>query len=149
MKITLKHITKSYGDNPVLTDISLVFESGRFTTLLGPSGCGKTTLLRIIAGLETPDEGEIYFDDTCIFSSSSRLCTPPEKRGLGFVFQDFALWPHMTVFENTAFGLRARGRTKGLEEQVMQALSDVRLTGFEDRYPHQLSGGQQDRKSVV
>lgn len=145
MKITLKHITKSYGDNPVLTDISLVFESGRFTTLLGPSGCGKTTLLRIIAGLEIPDEGEIYFDDTCIFSSSSRLCTPPEKRGLGFVFQDFALWPHMTVFENTAFGLRARGRTKGLEEQVMQALSDVRLTGFEDRYPHQLSGGQQQR----
>ena len=72
MKITLKHITKSYGDNPVLTDISLVFESGRFTTLLGPSGCGKTTLLRIIAGLEIPDEGEIYFDDTCIFSSSSK-----------------------------------------------------------------------------
>lgn len=79
MKITLKHITKSYGDNPVLTDISLVFESGRFTTLLGPSGCGKTTLLRIIAGLETPDEGEIYFDDTCIFLPPP-ACVPLLKK---------------------------------------------------------------------
>ena len=99
-----------------IRDLRVVFEDGftalggvsidigenEFVTLLGPSGCGKTTLLRIIAGLETPDAGEIYFDGTCVFSREKRINLPPEKRGLGFVFQDFALWPHMTVFENVA-----------------------------------------------
>ena len=125
--------------------MSLTLADGAFTTLLGPSGCGKTTLLRMLAGLETPDSGEIYFGDTCVFSRAQGINLPPEKRALGFVFQDFALWPHMTVFENVAFGLRASGRTANLKEKVGAALKAVQLEGFEGRYPQQLSGGQQQR----
>ena len=145
MDITLQHISKSYGGKPVIRDVSLTIRSGSFTTLLGPSGCGKTTLLRMIAGLETPDAGEIFLGSRCVFSGTQGVSVPPEARGLGFVFQDFALWPHMTVFENTAFGLRASGRTEHLAERVRQALSIVHLEELADRYPHQLSGGQQQR----
>lgn len=145
MDITLQHISKSYGGRPVIRDVSLTVRSGSFTTLLGPSGCGKTTLLRMIAGLETPDAGEIFLGSRCVFSGAQGISVPPEARGLGFVFQDFALWPHMTVFENTAFGLRASGRTEHLPERVRQALSIVHLEDLADRYPHQLSGGQQQR----
>ena len=102
MKITLTNITKSFGSKQVIQPTDLTIDSGSFTTLLGPSGCGKTTLLRMIAGLENPDTGEIWLDNTCVFSKEKKINLPPEKRGLGFVFQDFALWPHMTVFENVA-----------------------------------------------
>lgn len=113
MNIALKNIEKSFSGKKVLKDINMVIDEGSFTTLLGPSGCGKTTLLRIISGLENPDSGEIYFDERLIFSKEKNINIPPEKRGLGFVFQDFALWPHMTVFENVAFGLRtAKKRRK-------------------------------------
>ena len=145
MEIRLKNITKSFDKKQVIKPVSLTIESGSFTTLLGPSGCGKTTLLRMIAGLETPDTGEIYFDGTCVFSREKKINLPPEKRNLGFVFQDFALWPHMTVFENVAFGLRARKDTKDLQSRVREALRVVHLEDFETRYPHQLSGGQQQR----
>ena len=145
MKITLKEISKSFGDKKVILPTSLTVESGSFTTLLGPSGCGKTTLLRMISGLETPDAGEILFDDTTVFSAEKRINVPPEKRGLGFVFQDFALWPHMNVYENVAFGLRTAHNTKGLDEKVRNALHAVQLDDFAARYPHQLSGGQQQR----
>lgn len=114
-------------------------------TLLGPSGCGKTTLMRMISGLETPDSGEIFFDDRLIFSSEKGVNIPPEKRGLGFVFQDFALWPHMTVYENVAFGLRTKGKTAKLDQKVRTALHAVKLDEFANRYPNQLSGGQQQR----
>ena len=149
MNIRLKGIRKSFGSVPVLRDIDLELGSGRFTTLLGPSGCGKTTLLRIVAGLERPDGGEVYFDDECVFADRRGVSVPPEKRGLGFVFQDFALWPHLTVFENVAFGLRSSGHTEELAEKVMTALHAVRLDGFDRRWPHELSGGQQQRVALA
>lgn len=145
MDIRLQDITKSFGGKAVIQPTALKIDSGSFTTLLGPSGCGKTTLLRMIAGLETPDTGEIFFDDRCVFSASEKVNIPPEKRGLGFVFQDFALWPHMSVFENVAFGLRASADTKNLEQRVKNALHTVQLDELSHRYPHQLSGGQQQR----
>ena len=133
MKISLHNISKSFGKKEVITNLSLDMEDGRFTTLLGSSGCGKTTLLRMLAGLETPDGGEILFDDTPVFSKEKGINVPPEKRNLSFVFQDFALWPHMTVFENVAFGLR----------------DAVKLSDLAARYPHELSGGQQQRVSFA
>lgn len=145
MEIRMIHIAKTFGTKKVINDTTFRIENGSFTTLLGASGCGKTTLLRMIAGLEKPDTGEIYFDDRCVFSAEKHIDVPPEKRQLGFVFQDFALWPHMTVFENVAFGLRAAKRKEGLEKKVREALHAVRLDEFEEKYPHQLSGGQQQR----
>lgn len=145
MEIRLENIEKSYGNKKVIQNISLNIKSGSFTTLLGPSGCGKTTLLRMISGLETPDKGEIWLGSNCVFSEKKKINVPPEKRALGFVFQDFALWPHMSVFENVAFGLRAGRKTDHLREKVMEALKAVRLEDYADRYPNQLSGGQQQR----
>ena len=145
MEISLQNIMKVYGGKPVLRNISLSIRDHSLTTLLGPSGCGKTTLLRILAGLETPDAGDIYLGNRCVCFCSKKLWVPPEKRGIGFVFQDFALWPHMTVFENVAFGLRAQNRTENLKQEVERALSLVQLEKLADRYPSELSGGQQQR----
>ena len=149
MKITLLNISKSFGKKEVISDLSLEMEDGKFTTLLGSSGCGKTTLLRMIAGLETPNSGEILFDETPVFSKEKGINVPPEKRNLSFVFQDFALWPHMTVFEDVAFGLRARKQKEGLKERVQEALDAVKLSDLAGRYPHELSGGQQQRVSFA
>ena len=145
MEIRISNLSKSFGSKQVLKNLSLTIKDQQFTTILGPSGCGKTTLLRILAGLEKPDAGEIYFDEQCVYSSIRKLWVPAEKRRLGFVFQDFALWPHMSVFENVAFGLRAQHKTQNLSEDVLSALKTVQLEGYEQRYPHELSGGQQQR----
>ncbi|MEC0214069.1 ABC transporter ATP-binding protein, partial [Paenibacillus ehimensis] len=145
MDVVIRGLEKSFGAVQALHRTDLVIRKGRFTTLLGPSGCGKTTLLRMIAGLERPDRGEIRLGDECLFSAEKRVDLPAHKRHFGMVFQDFALWPHMTVFENVAFGLRATGQTKDLKQRVEEAVAKVRLQGMEKRYPHQLSGGQQQR----
>lgn len=145
MNIQIKGIHKSFGGNPALLPAHLELKHGRFTTLLGPSGCGKTTLLRMLAGLERPDGGELYADGQCFFSAKQRIDVPVHKRNFGMVFQDFALWPHMTVYENVAFGLKASGKHPDLRSKVLQALEMVRLQNMEKRFPHQLSGGQQQR----
>jgi iron(III) transport system ATP-binding protein len=145
MDISIRGVNKTFGGTRALKDISIDIKSGKFITLLGPSGCGKTTLLRIVAGLEMPDSGEIYFGDRCVFSKEKRINIKPQERNLGMVFQDFALWPHMTVFENVAFSLKARGIKKDIKNKVKNLLKTVRLDNMEKRYPHQMSGGQQQR----
>ena len=142
--IELKQVYKAFGATKVLQDFNLTFEKGKFTTLLGASGCGKTTILRLIAGLEDLDQGQILCDGKDI----SRL--PPQQRGVGIVFQSYALFPHLTVGENVAFGLKMQ-ETHSLDiaEKVSQALKMVELEGFEHRRIEQLSGGQQQRVALA
>ncbi|WP_442600633.1 ABC transporter ATP-binding protein [Paenibacillus sp. KN14-4R] len=145
MDVVIKGLEKSFGQVRALKPTDLHIKRGKFTTLLGPSGCGKTTLLRMIAGLDTPDRGEIHVGTDCYFSAVRKVDKPAHLRNFGMVFQDFALWPHMTVFENVAFSLRASGQKKDIGVRVQEAVEMVRLGGMEKRYPHQLSGGQQQR----
>ncbi|HEU4339934.1 MAG TPA: ABC transporter ATP-binding protein [Candidatus Binatia bacterium] len=140
------------GEVHAVRGISLEVKQGQFYTLLGPSGCGKTTTLRSVAGLEIPDEGEISVGDHLVFSSSGRISVPPYKRDIGMVFQSYAIWPHLTVFENVAFPLREMRRrlSKGdLRQRVLQALALVQLAGLEDRPAPFLSGGQQQRLALA
>jgi spermidine/putrescine transport system ATP-binding protein len=141
--IELKTITKSYGVNTVLRDINLQVRQGEFLTLLGPSGCGKTTILRLIAGFEEPTNGTVLID------GRDMQGFPPEQRQVNTVFQSYALFPHMTVFDNVAFGPRMQGVTsRELRERVMETLRMVMLEEFADRKPQQLSGGQQQRVAI-
>jgi len=142
--LVCRNLVKRFGDVTALRDASLEVTEGSLTALLGPSGCGKTTLLRLIAGFETPDEGEIELRGQIIASASHHL--PPEKRRVAMVFQDFALFPHLNVAANIAFGL-PRGADK--KTRVTELLSLVRLDGLEDRMPHELSGGQQQRVALA
>ena len=149
-KIVLEHIDKFYGENHVLKDINLTIEDGDFMTLLGPSGCGKTTTLRVISGLEKPQNGKMTINDEKIIDADVAFYEEPSKRGLNLVFQSYALWPHMTVFENVAFGLKIKKiPKKEVEEQVMKALETMRIAQYRDRYPNELSGGQQQRVAIA
>ncbi len=142
--LSLKNISKSFGSTRAVADVSLDVDQGEFFGLLGPSGCGKTTTLRIIAGLERPDSGSISFKDIEITHQ------PPELRGFGMVFQNYALFPHLNVFENVAFGLRARHKTKDeMRERVVSALELVQLPRYEARRVDELSGGQQQRVAIA
>ena len=149
-KIVLEHIDKFYEENHVLKDINLTIEDGDFMTLLGPSGCGKTTTLRVISGLEKPQNGKMTINDEKIIDADVAFYEEPSKRGLNLVFQSYALWPHMTVFENVAFGLKIKKIPKEeVEEQVMKALETMRIAQYRDRYPNELSGGQQQRVAIA
>jgi ABC-type Fe3+/spermidine/putrescine transport system ATPase subunit len=144
----LEGLWKTYPGNaqPAVKDLSLDVYDGEIVTLLGPSGCGKTTTLRMAAGLEVPDAGDIFFGDTAVVMSSRRLCLAPNKRNVGMVFQSYAIWPHMTVAENVAFPLKARKfPRKEIRDRVRRALELVGMAGFEDRPGPLLSGGQQQR----
>ena len=144
MQITLKNIVKRFGQNTVVNHVDLVIRDGEFFTLLGPSGCGKTTLLRMIAGFNQPDEGDI------LFGEESVLHLPAHKRDTGMVFQNYALFPHMTVAENVAYGLKARGiKGQEMKEKVEAILNSVQPGGMGSRYPRQLSGGQQQRVALA
>lgn len=142
--IELVNITKSFGDKIVLKNINLQVEEGKLISLLGPSGCGKTTTLKIIAGLLTPDEGDVLFD------GSSVLRVPVEKRGAVIVFQDYLLFPHLNVFENVEFGLKmAKVDKVKRQEKVRAMLRLVEMEGYEEKYPHELSGGQKQRVALA
>lgn len=143
-RVSLVNISKSFGAHSVLKDVSLEVREGEFFSLLGPSGCGKSTLLRIIAGLERADVGAVLLNGESINDQ------PPQSRGIGLVFQNYALWPHMTIEENILFGLKAQSLTaKECKNRLQKALELVRLDGFNRRYPHELSGGQQQRVALA
>jgi len=135
---------------PVLDRLNLSFEPGRFTGLLGPSGCGKTTLLRILAGLERPTSGRVRFNDQTMVDMATGIFIEPEKRNVGMVFQNYAVWPHMTVFENAAFPLRMQKRPKSeIAERVHAVLTQVHMEELSHRRPDALSGGQQQRVALA
>jgi ABC-type Fe3+/spermidine/putrescine transport system ATPase subunit len=142
--LELHHITKSYPDGWTLANVSFSVERGEIVSLLGPSGCGKTTLLRLIAGLETPDGGQVLVEGENV------IHTPPHQRGFGLMFQEYALFPHKNVYGNVAFGLRMEGLArKEVAERVTQALTLVGLAGFERRDVSQLSGGERQRVALA
>ena len=145
--VTITGVTKSFGDVQVLQEFSQKFEDGEFITLLGPSGCGKTTMLRLIAGFEKPTSGEIYIGDRPVSGKDNFVS--PEKREIGMVFQSYAVWPHMNVYDNIAYPLKIKKTSKKeIEERVNQALKTVHLEQYKDRFPSELSGGQQQRVAL-
>jgi ABC-type Fe3+/spermidine/putrescine transport system ATPase subunit len=148
----LEGLSKTYpgSTQPAVFDLSLDVLDGEVVTLLGPSGCGKTTTLRMVAGLETPDTGSIWFGDRVVAQADRRFALPPEKRNIGMVFQSYAIWPHMTVEENLAFPLKARKfPRREIRSRVLQALELVGMAGFERRPAPLLSGGQQQRVALA
>lgn len=145
--LTLRQISKRYGPQVLAVDcVSLAIPAGQFVALLGPSGCGKSTTLRLLAGLETPDTGEIWLADRCV--AGARAWIPPENRQIGLVFQDYALFPHLHVGDNIAFALHRQPRAQR-QQRVAELLDLVGLAGLAQRYPHQLSGGQQQRVALA
>jgi iron(III) transport system ATP-binding protein len=147
--VSIRGLTKRYGDVGAVQNLSLDVRAGELVALLGPSGCGKTTTLRLVAGFLSPEAGEIWVGDRCL--SSPATVVSPERRRMAMIFQSYALWPHMTVAQNVAYGLRfkpgiARG---GREQRVREMLRVVQLVGYEARYPGELSGGQQQRVAVA
>ena len=143
-KVEIEHLDKYYGDNHVINDVSLSVNAGEFLSFLGPSGCGKTTMLRSIGGFETIEGGDIKID------GESVIKLPPHKRNVNTIFQHYALFPHLNVYKNIAYGLRDKKMSKQeIDDEVEKALSLVQLDGFEDRMPSQMSGGQKQRVSIA
>src|SRR5690554_3614001 len=152
--VSVKNLTKTFvsKDETVkaLDNVNLTTPPNKILTLLGPSGCGKTTLLRCIAGLESPDSGEIIIGNELVWSEDRGISLPPERRGIGMVFQSYAIWPHMNVFNNVAYPLQIRRLPKQqIREQVKKVLDIVKLSGYESRLATKLSGGQQQRVALA
>ncbi|UQZ35660.1 ABC transporter ATP-binding protein [Paenibacillus sp. PK3_47] len=146
--LEVRNLQKSYGDYQALNGLNLTLQEGEIISVLGPSGCGKSTLLQLVAGLSRPDSGEILLNGETIASSKKMLA--PEKRGFNMVFQDYALWPHMNVFDNVAYGLKEKRLPATLiKEKVENALALLHLEGYGKRLPPQLSGGQQQRVAIA
>jgi len=149
-ELIVKDVALRLGDNEILKGVSLAVPAGEVVALLGPSGSGKTTLLRAVAGLETPHRGSIAIGDRVFFDAARGIDLPAEERGLGLVFQSYALWPHRTVFDNVAYGLKLRGvSAEEIKRRVEKTLSQIGLGHLAARYPHQLSGGQQQRVAIA
>jgi ABC-type Fe3+/spermidine/putrescine transport system ATPase subunit len=147
--ISIANVTKRFGAHQALAGVSLDVATGEVVVILGPSGCGKTTLLRVIAGLESPDSGEVWLSGTKVASAGQSII-PPHQRGIGFVFQDLALWPHLSVRGNLEFVLESRRIPRAeCSARVREALTLVRIEQFADRHPHQLSGGEQQRVALA
>jgi len=145
--IQLQNISFSYSDKQILQNFSIGIENNALTCLLGSSGCGKTTILRLIAGLEIPDKGEIYIENKKV-STKGKIIIPPHQRNLGYIFQDLALWPHFTIYDNIAFGLKER-KTPEIKEKVFEILEFFNLSEHYTKYPHQLSGGQKQLSALA
>ena len=149
-KLTISNVHKRLGENQILKGVSFEMGHGEVVALLGPSGSGKTTLLRAVAGLDHPNTGRIALGDQVLFDSETGQVVPAEKRNLGLVFQSYALWPHRTVFDNVAYGLKLRKAGEGeIREKVMGVLGQIGLEALSGRHPHQLSGGQQQRVALA
>ena len=149
-EIILKNVVKRFGKFVAVDNLTLTIASNDFITLLGPSGCGKTTTLRMIAGLETPTEGTISIDGQVVFDADSGVNLPPMKRDVGFLFQNYALWPHMTVYQNISFGLENLKWDKNrIRSRVDELMAMLKIEAFEKRYPSELSGGQQQRVAIA
>lgn len=148
-QIKIDSIVKKFGDVTAVNSFSVDIKDGEFVSILGPSGCGKTTMLRMIAGFEKATSGKIYIGDNLVSSSENNTFLPPEKRDIGMVFQSYAVWPHMTVFENVAYPLKIKKYSKeDIKARVEEVLEMVHLEAYSTRYPHQLSGGQQQRVAL-
>ncbi len=145
-RVELHQVSRFFGEVKAVCDLTFSIDEGEFFSLLGPSGCGKTTTLRLIAGLDRPDRGTVTIGEQVV--ANSRVWVAPEKRGIGIVFQDYALFPHMTVYQNIAFGLKGYPRTE-IGKRVAEMLTVVGLAGLGERYPHELSGGQCQRVALA
>jgi len=149
-KVEFRNVTLSYGKNTVVRDFNLAVKDQEIIGIVGPSGCGKTTIIRALSGLKNPDSGEIYVDGKPYYSKEKRANVPPEQRNIGVVFQDYAVWPHLSVYDNVAYPLKKRKQSAdAIQEKVHEALGQVNMIGYEKYMPSQLSGGQQQRVAIA
>ena len=148
-QVKIENVIKKFGDVTAVDSFSVDIKDGEFISILGPSGCGKTTMLRMVAGFERATSGNIFIGEKLVSSSDSKTFIPPEKRDIGMVFQSYAVWPHMSVFDNIAYPLKIKKQSKEqIKKRVDEVLEMVHLTPYTARYPHQLSGGQQQRVAL-
>lgn len=148
-KVQFYNVSFSYGDKKIIQNLSLEVNDGEIMGVIGPSGCGKTTLIRLLCGFIKPETGSIFIGETCVFDAEKRINIPPERRNIGVVFQDYAVWPHLTVLENVKYPLKKRMDKKQMQEIAMIALKQVQMEGYANHLPSQLSGGQQQRVAIA